>query len=54
VTPVPIHPDVRAAVPWLESAFGFQERVRIGEAHRAQLRVGSDGAVLVADVAPTR
>jgi uncharacterized glyoxalase superfamily protein PhnB len=45
-----IYPDVRAAVAWLESAFGFQERVRIGEAHRAQLRVGSDGAVVVADV----
>ena len=50
VTPVLIYPDVRAAVAWLESAFGFQERVRIGEAHRAQLRVGSDGAVVVADV----
>ena len=35
---------------WLESAFGFEERVRIGEGHRAQLRVGSDGAVVVADV----
>ena len=35
---------------WLESAFGFGERVRIGDAHRAQLRVGSDGAVVVADV----
>lgn len=50
VTPVLIYPDVRAAVAWLESAFGFQERVRIGEAHRAQLRVGEDGAIVVADV----
>jgi uncharacterized glyoxalase superfamily protein PhnB len=50
VTPVLIYPDVRAAVAWLESAFGFQERVRIGEAHRAQLRVGPDGAIVVADV----
>ena len=50
VTPVLIYPDVRAAVAWLESAFGFGERVRIGDAHRAQLRVGSDGAVVVADV----
>ena len=50
VTPVLIYPDVRAAVAWLESAFGFEERVRIGDAHRAQLRVGSDGAVVVADV----
>jgi len=32
VTPVLIYPDVRAAVAWLESAFGFQERVRIGDA----------------------
>src|SRR5881394_262071 len=49
VTPVLIYPDVRAAVAWLESAFGFEERVRVGEAHRAQLRVGADGAVIVAD-----
>jgi uncharacterized glyoxalase superfamily protein PhnB len=45
-----IYPDVRAAVAWLESAFGFGERVRIGEDHRAQLRVGADGAIVVADV----
>jgi uncharacterized glyoxalase superfamily protein PhnB len=50
VTPVLIYPDVRAAVAWLKSAFGFEERVRIGDAHRAQLRVGTDGAVVVADV----
>jgi uncharacterized glyoxalase superfamily protein PhnB len=43
VTPVLVYPDVRAAVVWLEAAFGFEERVRIGEAHRAQLRVGADG-----------
>ena len=49
VTPVLNYPDVRAAVEWLESAFGFGERVRIGDAHRAQLRVGSDGAVVVAE-----
>jgi uncharacterized glyoxalase superfamily protein PhnB len=54
VTPVLVYPDVRAAVAWLESAFGFEERVRIGEAHRAQLRVGSDGAVVVADVGAER
>jgi uncharacterized glyoxalase superfamily protein PhnB len=34
VTPVLVYPDVRAAVAWLESAFGFEERVRIGDAHR--------------------
>jgi uncharacterized glyoxalase superfamily protein PhnB len=50
VTPVLIYPDVRAAVAWLESAFGFGERVRIGDGHRAQLRVGTDGAIVVADV----
>lgn len=50
VTPVLIYPDVRAAVAWLESALGFEERVRIGDAHRAQLRVGDDGSIVVADV----
>jgi uncharacterized glyoxalase superfamily protein PhnB len=50
VTPVLIYSDVREAVAWLEGAFGFGERVRIGDAHRAQLRVGTDGAVVVADV----
>ena len=49
VTPVLVYPDVRAAVAWLASAFGFEERVRVGDAHRAQLRVGADGAVVVAD-----
>ena len=58
VTPVLVYPDVRAAVAWLEAAFGFEERVRIGDSHRAQLRVGLDGAVVIADarrdwVAPT-
>jgi uncharacterized glyoxalase superfamily protein PhnB len=50
VTPVLFYPDVRAAVAWLERVFGFEERVRVGEGHRAQLRVGADGAVVVADV----
>jgi uncharacterized glyoxalase superfamily protein PhnB len=49
VVPVLIYPDVREAVAWLEQAFGFAERVRIGESHRAQLRFG-EGAVIVADV----
>jgi uncharacterized glyoxalase superfamily protein PhnB len=49
VVPVLVYPDVRAAVAWLERAFGFAERVRIGEDHRAQLSVG-DVAVIVADV----
>jgi uncharacterized glyoxalase superfamily protein PhnB len=50
VIPVLVYPDVRAAVEWLNTCFGFIERVRIGEAHRAQLSVGVDGAVIVADV----
>jgi len=43
-----IYPDVREAVAWLEEAFGFAERVRVGESHRAQLTYG-DGAVIVAE-----
>src|SRR6187399_828979 len=54
VTPVLVYDDVRAAVAWLESAFAFGERVRIGDGHRAQLRVGSDGAVVVAEVGADR
>ncbi len=53
VIPVLTYPDVRAAVAWLADAFGFVERVRIGEGHRAQLAVG-DGAVIVADTANER
>src|SRR5258708_18701210 len=49
VIPVLVYPDVREAVAWLSAAFGFAERVRIGENHRAQLRFG-DGALIVADV----
>ncbi len=49
VVPVLIYPDVREAVAWLGAAFGFVERVRIGENHRSQLSVG-EGAVIVGDV----
>jgi uncharacterized glyoxalase superfamily protein PhnB len=49
VIPVLIYPDVRAAVAWLSDAFGFSERVKIGEDHRSQMRVG-DGAVIIGDV----
>ena len=49
VIPVLIYPDVREAVAWLGAAFGFAERVRIGENHRAQLSFG-DGAVIIGDV----
>jgi uncharacterized glyoxalase superfamily protein PhnB len=54
VTPVLVYPDVRAAVAWLEGAFGFAERVRIGDTHRSQMSVGSDGAVVVADATGKR
>ena len=47
VTPVLAYPDVRTAVAWLAEAFGFEERVRIGAGHRAQLRFGTDGALVV-------
>jgi uncharacterized glyoxalase superfamily protein PhnB len=50
VVPVLIYPDVRAAVEWLEAAFGFEERLRIGEAHRSQMRVPGGGAVIAADI----
>jgi uncharacterized glyoxalase superfamily protein PhnB len=53
VVPVLIYPDVREAVEWLSAAFGFAERVRIGEGHRSQLSFG-DGAVIVADVRDQR
>jgi uncharacterized glyoxalase superfamily protein PhnB len=49
VIPVLIYPDVREAVAWLTNAFGFAERVQIGENHRSQLAFG-DGAVIVGDV----
>ncbi|MFJ9380057.1 VOC family protein [Streptomyces sp. NPDC101455] len=53
VIPVLIYPDVREAVAWLGAAFGFAERVRIGEDHRAQLAFG-DGAVIVGGVGHDR
>jgi uncharacterized glyoxalase superfamily protein PhnB len=49
VIPVLVYPDVREAVAWLCAAFGFVERLRIGENHRSQLNAG-EGAVIVADV----
>jgi uncharacterized glyoxalase superfamily protein PhnB len=53
VIPVLVYPDVREAVAWLQAAFGFEERVQIGESHRSQLRFG-DGAVIVGDVSGER
>jgi len=49
VVPVLSYPDVRAAVAWLSAAFGFVERTRIGQSHRAQMSIGADGAVIVAE-----
>jgi len=49
VIPVLVYPDVRAAVAWLSEAFGFVERVRVGQAHRSQLQIGADGAMIAAD-----
>jgi uncharacterized glyoxalase superfamily protein PhnB len=48
VIPVLTYPDVRQAVDWLSQAFGFTERLQIGEDHRSQLSIG-DGAVIIGD-----
>jgi uncharacterized glyoxalase superfamily protein PhnB len=53
VIPVLIYPDVRDAVAWLTSAFGFAERLQIGESHRSQMTFG-EGAVIVGDVRDDR
>ena len=50
VVPVLVYPDVHAAVTFLTAAFGFVERTRIGGYRRAQMAVGDDGAVIIADV----
>jgi uncharacterized glyoxalase superfamily protein PhnB len=44
--------DVREAVAWLSEAFGFAERLAIGEGHRSQLDVPGGGAVILAEVRP--
>ena len=46
VIPELLYPDIAKAVDWLCDAFGFTERLRIGD-HRAQLNVG-DGSIVVA------
>jgi uncharacterized glyoxalase superfamily protein PhnB len=53
VIPVLIYPDVREAVDWLGVAFGFAERIRIGEDHRSQLSFG-EGAIIIGDVRQDR
>ena len=45
VIPVLAYPSVPDAVAWLSAAFGFTERLRIGD-HRAQLNAG-DGAIVI-------
>jgi uncharacterized glyoxalase superfamily protein PhnB len=47
VIPILVYEDVPDAVEWLCDAFGFTERVRVGD-HRAQLSVG-DGTVVVTE-----
>ena len=49
VVPVLTYPDVRAAVAWLTGAFGFVERLQIGDDHRSQVHAG-EGAVIIGDV----
>jgi uncharacterized glyoxalase superfamily protein PhnB len=53
VVPVLRYADVRAAVDWLCRAFGFTERLRIGD-HRAQLDVaaGAGSVVVTGGAAP--
>lgn len=50
VIPVLLYPDLRAAVAWLGAAFGFDERLRVGD-HRAQLCFGS-ACIVVAQSDP--
>lgn len=45
VIPVIGYPDVRAATDWLRRAFGFTERLRIGD-HRVHLDVGGGSIVI--------
>jgi uncharacterized glyoxalase superfamily protein PhnB len=54
VIPVLVYPDVRAAVEFLTNAFGFEERVQIGEDHRSQLGFGDGGSLIVGDVSGER
>jgi uncharacterized glyoxalase superfamily protein PhnB len=54
IIPVLAYADVHVAAAWLCEAFGFTERLRIGD-HRVQLTLGT-GAVVAAqrDAAPAR
>ena len=44
VIPELAYRDVGEAVAWLCTAFGFRERLRIGD-HRAQLTIGDGGSL---------
>jgi uncharacterized glyoxalase superfamily protein PhnB len=48
VIPVLAYDDAAVAAAWLERAFGFRVRLRIGTSHRVQLHAGS-AAVIVTD-----
>jgi uncharacterized glyoxalase superfamily protein PhnB len=52
VIPVVAYPDVAAAVAWLEAAFGFRVRLRIGD-HRVQMWFDS-ACVVVGEVGKNR
>ena len=47
VIPELVYPDVAYAARWLTTAFGFSERLRVGD-HRVQLTFGSGAVVLIA------
>lgn len=53
VIPVLRYADVEQAVDWLGGAFGFTLRWRIGS-HRAQLSLGFDGCIVVAEADGTQ
>jgi uncharacterized glyoxalase superfamily protein PhnB len=46
VIPELAYPDVATAAAWLRDAFGFSERVRIGN-HRIQMTIGDSSIVVV-------
>lgn len=52
VIPVVAYPDVAAAASWLEAAFGFRVRLRIGD-HRVQMWFGS-ACLVVGEVGKDR
>ncbi|HEX5062987.1 MAG TPA: VOC family protein [Kofleriaceae bacterium] len=54
VVPVLTVDNVRAAVTWYATVFGFVEHVQIGEGHRAQLGLPGGGELIVAEVRPGR